>query len=94
MAGDFNHAKQVIKKYFKSSPSCATIRKEEYIYYGGQEQGFIIRFVNYPRFPKSRGELEELAKDVAFLLVSELGEDSFLLITPDFTHWISDRDTD
>ncbi len=96
MAGDINHAKQLLRKmvYPPNEGLCVTIRAETFIYTGGEEEGFVLGFVNYPRFRKSPEEIWSCARSIADQLVRELCQWSALIVANNKTEWINLRPVD
>jgi hypothetical protein len=82
MAGDIEHAKQVIRRYCNSRPCCVTVTPTAYIYRGGEEAGFVVTFRNYPRHTSEGCTLEDQGRDLGLLLRGELGQDSFMVVSP------------
>jgi hypothetical protein len=93
MAGDIEQAKRVLRKacYPPNEGLCVTVERATYIYTGGEEEGFVVGFVNYPRFPQEPCQLWERAKEIASQLIPELCQWSALLVAPDKTEWINLR---
>ncbi|QGZ13964.1 hypothetical protein PP939_gp202 [Rhizobium phage RL38J1] len=94
MAGDINHAKQIVRRYCFQVGLCVTIDPTTYIYTGGEEEGFKIRLVHYPRFPAEREDLFTKARDLGILLMYDLTQTSFSIVGDDFTYWITRRPFD
>ena len=92
MAGDIEHAKQVIRLYCKYNPTCVTVTPTTFIYRGGEEVGFVVAFRNYPRFPSDLAALESHAAVIADELREQLGQDSHMIVTATGTTWSTDRD--
>lgn len=80
MAGDVEHAKQIVRRFCKDRPCCVTVTPTTYIYRGGEESGFAIAFRNYPRFPSDQYTLRTLAFDLGGWLRNELGQDSYMVV--------------
>lgn len=78
MAGDLTMAKYLIRKFVMRG-SCVQLSLCDYIYTGGLEQGFTVRFMHYARFPSEREVLEKQAEELAFILAEELGQISFTI---------------
>jgi hypothetical protein len=91
MAGDIEHAKQVIRRFCKDKPSCVTVTPTAYIYTGGEEAGFVVAFRNYPRFPSERGSLEAKARELAEMLREALGQKSYMIVAESGTTWSTDQ---
>ena len=93
MAGDVEHAKQIIRRWCKESPCCVTVTPTSFIYRGGEEAGFVVGFRNYPRFPTDHYTLRGIASDLAELLRGELGQDSYMSVDHDgVTTWNTTRE--
>jgi len=91
MAGDVEHAKQVIRRFCVDFPTCVTVSPTTYIYTGGEEVGFVVAFRNYPRFPTTLAALESKASSLANLLRESLAQDSCMIVCPAVTSWSSTR---
>lgn len=93
MAGDIDHAKQLLRAecYPPNEGLCVTMEPTTFIYSGGEEQGFVVGFVNYPRFPTPPDALYARAKAIAENLIPALSQWSALLVAPDKTEWINGR---
>lgn len=88
MAGDIDHARQLIRKYVDCG-SCFQLIPCDYVYTRGLEAGFTARVIAYPRFPK---DAETLLKEAYFLGVSlgeELCQKSFSIETKARTHYFT-----
>jgi len=94
MAGDLAQAKQVCREFCFDVGLCVTVEPVEYIYTGGQEAGFRIGLINYPRFPTTQDALWSRASELAEILMLRLRQHSYSLVGPDLTHWISRRPAD
>ena len=91
LSGPIETAKQIIREYAKSNPICVTIDPTTYIYVGGEEVGYVVGLLNYPRFPTTPEKLFAQAMELAVLLRDRTFQSSALIVTPEQTHWISDR---
>ena len=93
MAGDIEQAKQVLREecYRPNLGLCVTIEPTLFIYTGGQEDGFVVGFINYPRFPSTPKQLYDRALVIANRLISRLCQWSAMLVTPEKTVWITCR---
>lgn len=89
MAGDFDRALQVIREYVYATGMCVTARRERYVYTGGEEDGFAIGFLNYPRFPSSPGDILGHARILVDKMLPALNQRSALIVSPGSTEWIS-----
>jgi hypothetical protein len=91
LSGPIETAKQIIREYAKSNPICVTIDLTTFIYVGGEEVGYVVGLLNYPRFPTTPEKLLDQAIDLAMLLRDRTFQSSALIVTKHQTYWISDR---
>lgn len=70
---------------------CVTCTPTTYIYKHGEEDGYIIGLINYPRFPMTPEQIFDHAENLAYRLCDEASQASFSIQTPDATHWYSSR---
>lgn len=80
MAGDVEHAKQITRRFCKDNPICVTVTPTTFIYRGGEESGFVIGFRNYPRFPTDHYSLRRAAGELAEMVRSASGQDSYMVV--------------
>ncbi len=74
---------------------CVTVTETIYTFRGGEEDGYIVGLINYPRFPKDPYELEEIALSLGKYLIEECNpKGSFTMQTPYRTHFYSNRPGD
>lgn len=92
LAGPIEVAKQVIRKRAKVKGMCVTIEPTTYMYSGGEEAGYVVGFIAYPRFEKFEEVIFEEAVCLAEELKRETGQDSYLIMDPSQTVWKSDRE--
>jgi len=91
MAGDINDAKRFLAKSAAEQGACWSVEPTEFIYSGGREQGFVVRSINYPRFPKFPDKMEAEALKTAHELMLELGQGSCSIVGPETTTWLNRR---
>lgn len=91
MAGDYARAVALCRDYCGANPFCVTVKASEYVYTGGQEAGFVVGIINYPRFPATPDALWEAAERIAAMLRVGLEQQSYSIQAPDRTVWISHR---
>jgi hypothetical protein len=94
MAGDINHAQRVCSEHCDEVGLCVTLTPTTYVYTGGQEAGFVVGLINYPRFPQGPEELHSRALELGMRLRLALGQDSFSIQTNPQTTWFSWREED
>lgn len=87
VAGSYEAACEIVRRWVWNTPRCVTVLPQKFIYTGGEEDGVVVSLRNYPRFPSESDELQRLAGDLAWLLVSGLYQKSVLIVSPDWTRW-------
>lgn len=93
MAGDIALAGQVIQRHVITVPMCVTLAPQSFIYTGGREEGFVVGLIHYPRFPvEDCCEITQKACGLAAVLMEELGQHSYCVVTPETTTWVSRRE--
>lgn len=93
LAGPIEVAKQVLRAECLREGLCVTIEPTTYIYTGGEEAGYIVGLLNYPRFPSTPAALNARAEVIAKRLLAETYQHSYLMVTPGVTEWVSLRDS-
>lgn len=91
MAGDIEQAKQVCREYCFDVGLCVHVEPVSYIYTGGEEAGFKVGLINYPRFPTVESEVLDKASALADLLMRRLCQHSYSIVGPENTVWVSRR---
>lgn len=59
----------VCAEFCKKNPSCVTVEPVDFIYHGGAQSGFRIKFINYPRFENEVEEIKRKAESLALNLL-------------------------
>ena len=93
LSGPIEVTKQVIRQECLREGLCVTIEPTTFIYTGGEEAGYVVGLVNYPRFPKTNQEIEDRAKLLAIKLMVETCQQSALVMTPSVTTWYTNRES-
>jgi hypothetical protein len=89
LSGSIEVAKQVIREHVLENPLCVTIKPTTFIYTGGEEQGYVVGLLNYPRFPTPPNELNVRADMLAELLLVKTFQRSALVVKPELTTYIT-----
>ena len=92
LSGPIEIAKQICRQDFITNGLCVTIEPITYIYTGGEETGYVVGLINYPRFPATPEMIYSRAKDLAIKLLDGTYQHSVLLIASDRTEWITKRE--
>jgi hypothetical protein len=69
-----------------------TIDSTSFIYTGGEEKGFVIGLINYPKFPQTKNEVWVQAVDLALRILDATFQWSTLVMDTDKTLWITKRE--
>ena len=88
LSGPIEVAKQLICEHLLDRPLCVTIEPTTFIYPGGEESGYVVGLLNYPRFPTAPNELGVRARILAELLLGKTFQRSALIVSPETTVWL------
>lgn len=91
LSGPIEVAKQVCREECLREGLCVTIEPTTFIYTGGEEAGYVVGLVNYPRFPTTPELLNARAGDLALKLLERTCQHSVLIMTPQWTEWVTKR---
>jgi len=89
MAGSLADAERVCREWAFNEGGCVTVTPTNYVYSGGQESGFIVGFINYPRFPATQEAILSRANLLAQKLADALHQRSWTVETPETTTWVT-----
>jgi hypothetical protein len=93
ISGPIEVAEQIIRAECLREGLCVTIEPTKFIYTGGEEEGYVVGLINYPRFPASPEDIRERAISLGKLLLEGTYQHSILIMTPINTLWISKRES-
>ena len=93
MSGPIDIAKQVLREKCLLIGLCVTIEPTLYIYTGGEETGFVIGLINYPRFPAKPEDIWEKAQILASALLIRTAQQSVLVMDSNQAEWTTTRST-
>jgi hypothetical protein len=88
MAGDIETAKLWLRRYAYDHGMCATVTPTTFVYTGGEEAGFMVGLVNYPKFPRQPDQIRALASRLAHVLIAECCQKTAIIVATDRTEWI------
>lgn len=91
LSGPIEVAKQVLRAECLREGLCVTIEPTTFIYTGGEEAGYVVGLLNYPRFPSEPKDLWARALIVAERLLRETHQHSALMVDPTVSHWMTLR---
>lgn len=92
MSGPIEVAKQVIRQECMRAGWCVTIDPTTFIYTGGEEAGFVVGMINYPRFPAENAVSEARAMALMNALLDATHQWSALLVTAEHSTYITKRE--
>lgn len=91
LAGDYRSGVESLRRQCLEDGLCVTVTRTTFVYTAGAESGIAVGIQNYPRFPKSPGDLWDRAKQLATRLMTDLCQHSSMIVGPDQTLWLSRR---
>jgi hypothetical protein len=92
IAGPIEVAKQIVRADCMREGLCVTIEPTTFMYTGGEEVGYVVGLVNYPRFPSTPDKIVSRARDLMHKLLEGTYQHSAMLMTPETTEWISKKE--
>jgi hypothetical protein len=91
LSGPIEVAKQTLRAECLREGLCVTIEPTAFIYTGGEEAGYRVGLLNYPRFPTTPQALEARAESVALALLEATHQHSALMVGQTVTRWFTKR---
>ena len=91
VSGPIEHAKALLRKEVMRKGLCVTIEPTTFIYSGGEESGYVVGLIQYPRFPARESSIVLRAKKIANLLMRQTAQWSALVVAPDKSIYMSCR---
>lgn len=91
MAGDISVAKQICRTNCFEVGLCVNITAVDYIYTGGEEAGFKVELINYPRFESTDNQLKVKTENLASQLMVGCCQNSYTIVGPTITTFYSRR---
>ena len=83
--------KNICQKYCDEVGACVTITETEFIYTEGNENGVIVGFIKYPRFPQQSHKIKSESIHLANLLMIELNQFRCSVVCSDDTIMLTNR---
>ena len=83
LSGPIDTAKQIIRVECLREGLCVTVEPTTFIYTGGEEVGYVVGLLNYPRFPRTQQEIYARARDLAVKLLDGTYQHSVLIFATD-----------
>jgi hypothetical protein len=88
LSGPIEVAKQFLRGECASIGLCVTIEPTTYIYTGGEESGYVVGLIQYPRFPATEASILERAELITSRLLELTHQASCTIMTPAETRYI------
>jgi len=92
ISGPIEIAEQIIRQECLREGLCVTIEPTKFIYTGGEEEGYVVGLINYPRFPTTSKLIWDRAMSLANLLLEGTYQHSVLLMSSTETLWLTKRE--
>ena len=92
LSGPIEVAKQTIRADVLRAGLCITIEPTTFIYTGGEESGYVVGLLNYPRFPCDPQQLHDRARDLMLKLLQATHQHSALMVAPSVSEWVTLRE--
>ncbi len=87
LSGPVEVAKQIIREVCLTRGLCVTVTPTQYVYTGGEEAGYVVGLLNYPRFPCTKEVLAVTAKGLCNNLMRGTFQKSALMVTKRSSVW-------
>lgn len=88
LSGPIEIAKQLLREECLREGLCVTVDPTIFLYTGGEEQGYVIGFLNYPRFPADHHSIFKRARKICLLLLEKTYQLSGLIVSQSHTEWV------
>ena len=89
---DVVHSPDLVTEYLQGFCDdlgfCFSISDTKFIYKDGNEPGVVITIINYPRFPKTKEELTDIAINVAEHLKILCNQQRVSIVCDDLTYMV------
>lgn len=87
--------RKICDEFVNEQGDCVTITPTEFRYVNGHEPGVIIGWIQYPRIPRTKEEINARAFKLAEMLLKKLGQYRITITTPEKSYLIeNDLDGD
>jgi len=84
----YEEAKELLQKYCDEVSYCVTLTSTAFIYKNGNEPGFIIGLINYPRFPLIPEFITEKALEIGNYFLNKFNQLKISIVCSDNTYMI------
>jgi len=94
IAGRASDIEDQCRTYCDEVGLCVTCTPTCFVFTDGEEEGYIVGLINYPRFPSWPEAIWAHAEALAARLCVEASQESYTIQAPDKTVWFSHRAID
>ncbi len=94
IAGPIAEIERACAEFCTERGFCVAIEPVRYVYTGGREDGAVVTVLNYPRFPKSAGQVCSAAGELALFLIECVYQGSATVEGPRHSTFFSRRNDD
>lgn len=84
----YEEAKEICQNFCDKFSFCVTLTSTEIIYKNGNESGFIVGLINYPRFSVYPEDLKDTAIDIAKIFMKKFNQLRIIIVCSDETYMI------
>jgi hypothetical protein len=88
----YDEVKNILQEYCNNNPLCVTLKQIEYIYKDGNEIGFEIGLINYPRFPDSFDNITKKAIEIGKILMKKFNQYKVSVVCNNETYMLEEED--
>lgn len=92
MAGNLEVAKQSCREFCVNNNLCVNIFKTDYIYRCGEEDGFCVEIINYPKYPETENDMKILSNKLAQQIMIDCCQKSYTIFNENKTYFYSRED--
>jgi len=85
----FDELEKFCQDFVDLKGECVTVTKTKYIYTKGNENGAIIGFIQYPRFPRDEEEIKDRALTLAKLAMYKFKQYRVTVNTPECAYMLT-----
>ena len=89
-----NEIELICEEYVNEVKDCITVTPTKFKYVGGVEDGAIIGWISYPRFPRKRKEIRKRALGLAEKLMYELNQYRVTVTTPFKSYMLENKNVE
>jgi hypothetical protein len=88
----YQEARNILQDYCNKISYCVTLKPIEFIYKDGNENGFEVGLINYPRFPSNQEEITKRAIEIAEIFKNKFNQYKISVVCSDKTYMIEQKE--